>query len=70
MSEFEIGNRRLGDGQPVYFIADIAANHDGRPDRAVELIRLAAASGEYRLHPVDDTGQKRRENHGADRSCK
>ena len=30
---------------PTYFIADIAANHDGSLDRAVELIRLAAESG-------------------------
>jgi len=30
---------------PTYFIADIAANHDGSLDRALELIRLAAESG-------------------------
>jgi sialic acid synthase SpsE len=32
-------------GFPAYFIADIAANHDGSLSRAKELIRLAAQSG-------------------------
>lgn len=45
MNEFSIGNRKLGDAHPVYFIADIAANHDGDLERAVELIRLAARAG-------------------------
>lgn len=30
---------------PTYFIADIAANHDGSLDRAINLIRLAANAG-------------------------
>jgi N-acetylneuraminate synthase len=30
---------------PTYFIADIAANHDGSLERAVELIKLAAEAG-------------------------
>jgi N-acetylneuraminate synthase len=30
---------------PTYFIADIAANHDGSLERALELIRLAASVG-------------------------
>jgi len=30
---------------PTYFIADIAANHDGSLERAIELIKLAADSG-------------------------
>ena len=30
---------------PTYFIADIAANHDGDLARAVELIHLAKQSG-------------------------
>ena len=36
---------KLGESAPTYFIADIAANHDGDLQRALELIRLAAASG-------------------------
>ena len=30
---------------PTYFIADIAANHDGSLERAIELIKLAAEAG-------------------------
>lgn len=43
--QFNIGARRVGEGAPTYFIADIAANHDGSLDRAVELIHLAARAG-------------------------
>lgn len=35
----------IGDGQPVYYIADIAANHGGDLGRAKELIIAAAESG-------------------------
>lgn len=41
----QIGNRWIGEGEPVFFVADIAANHDGDFGRALELIRLAAAAG-------------------------
>ena len=43
--ELSIDDRKVGNDQPVYFIADIAANHDGNLERALELIRLAAAAG-------------------------
>jgi len=43
--EFKIGNRLVGPSQPTYFIADIAANHDGILERAKMLIRLAKAAG-------------------------
>ncbi len=39
------GKRFLGEGTPTYFIADIAANHDGDLGRAKDLIRLAAEAG-------------------------
>jgi sialic acid synthase SpsE len=45
MPRIEIGGQVIGDSEPTYFIADIAANHDGDLDRAVELIRLAADAG-------------------------
>ncbi|MEP7311084.1 MAG: N-acetylneuraminate synthase family protein [Pseudomonadota bacterium] len=45
VSEFSIEGRRLGDGHATYFIADIAANHDGDLGRAIELIHLAAKAG-------------------------
>ena len=45
MPSFQIGNRYVGDGHPVYFIADISANHDGSLERALKLIRLAKQAG-------------------------
>lgn len=45
MSELHIRDRTIGPGSPTYFIADIAANHDGSLDRAVRLIHLAAQAG-------------------------
>ena len=41
----KIGNKDVGKSYPVYFIADIGANHDGNLNRAKELIRLAAKAG-------------------------
>lgn len=43
--EFKIGKHRVGGDNPTYFIADIAANHDGDLERAKLLIRMAAESG-------------------------
>ncbi len=45
MPTIRIANREIGDDNPTYFIADIAANHDGSLDRAVELIAAAAEAG-------------------------
>jgi sialic acid synthase SpsE len=42
---FTIDGRLINDDQPTYFIADIAANHDGSLDRAKALIRLAREAG-------------------------
>jgi N-acetylneuraminate synthase len=43
--DIKIGNRFIGLSHPAYFIADIAANHDGSLERAKMLIRLAKAAG-------------------------
>ncbi len=43
--DFKIGNHLIGPSNPVYFIADIAANHDGDLERAKMLIRLAKEAG-------------------------
>jgi N-acetylneuraminate synthase len=43
--EIAILGRKIGLQHPSYFIADIAANHDGDLKRAVELIRLAKQAG-------------------------
>ena len=43
--ELQIGNILIGDNHPTWFIADIAANHDGSLERALHLIHLAAEAG-------------------------
>jgi sialic acid synthase SpsE len=43
--ELLIGSKKIGRDHPTYFIADIAANHDGNLQRAVDLIHLAAMAG-------------------------
>lgn len=43
--EIQIGNHTVGISHPIYFIADIGANHDGDLERAKMLIRLAKESG-------------------------
>jgi N-acetylneuraminate synthase len=43
--EIRIGSHYIGLGHPTYFIADIAANHDGDLERAKMLIRLAKEAG-------------------------
>jgi N-acetylneuraminate synthase len=45
LPEIRIGNRSVGHDRPAYFIADIAANHDGSLERAKDLIHLAAEAG-------------------------
>lgn len=41
----DIQGKKIGHDYPAYFIADIAANHDGDLERARELIFLAAKAG-------------------------
>jgi N-acetylneuraminate synthase len=43
--EIKIGSRTISPNHPTYFIADIAANHDGSLERAKMLIRLAKEAG-------------------------
>ena len=43
--DIQIGKHQIGDNYPTYFIADIAANHDGDLTRARALIKLAADAG-------------------------
>ena len=44
-STLEIKTKKIGRNFPTYFIADIAANHDGDLERAKDLICLAADAG-------------------------
>ena len=43
--EITIAGRRIGLDHPTYFVADIAASHDGSLDRAVQLVHQAAEAG-------------------------
>ncbi len=43
--KFKIGKNTISKKSPVYFIADIAANHDGNLHRAKKLIGLCAKAG-------------------------
>jgi N-acetylneuraminate synthase len=43
--DIQIGSRIIGPNHPTYFIADVAANHDGDIERAKLLIRLAKKAG-------------------------
>lgn len=66
MPKFEVDGRWVGSDQPTYFIADIAANHDGDLSRAIDLIYIAAEAGadaakfqHFRAkHIVSDVGFK------------
>lgn len=43
--ELKFGEKTVGINHPTYFIADIAANHDGDLKRAISLIHLAKEAG-------------------------
>lgn len=45
MASINIGNRRVGDGEPAYIIAEIGINHNGSLELAKKLIEGAAFSG-------------------------
>jgi sialic acid synthase SpsE len=44
-SEITIDGKKIGANHPTYFIADVAANHDGDLQRAIDLIYLAKECG-------------------------
>src|SRR3954454_7998585 len=41
----QIGNKKIGDGQPCYIVAEIGINHNGDLDLAKRLISVAVAAG-------------------------
>ena len=45
LSTLDVQGRKIGTRYPTYFIADIAANHDGDLERAKDLIYMAAEAG-------------------------
>ena len=45
MIEIRIGDRDIGDGKPVFIIAEIGVNHNGSVERAKKLIDASAEAG-------------------------
>jgi pseudaminic acid synthase len=43
--DVQIAGRPIGRGQPVYIVAELSGNHNGDIERAVSIIREAAAAG-------------------------
>ncbi|MEY4347951.1 MAG: hypothetical protein RIS43_370 [Actinomycetota bacterium] len=41
----QIGKHKIGDGLPIYFIAEIGLNHNGSMENAKKLIKIAAEAG-------------------------
>lgn len=45
MEKIKIGDRLIGEDEPVFIIAEIGSNHDGYLDQAKELIKASAEAG-------------------------
>src|SRR4030042_3159859 len=45
MKTVKIGNKIIGDGQPVFIVAEIGINHNGDLNQAKKLIDIAISAG-------------------------
>ncbi len=45
MAVFDVGGKTVGDGQPVFIVAECGINHNGELRTAIEMIDAAAAAG-------------------------
>src|SRR3989344_9162097 len=45
MRKLYLGDRLIGEGQPCFLVAEAGANHEGKFEKAVELIDAAAQAG-------------------------
>ena len=41
----QIGNRKIGEGQPCFVVAELSGNHHQKYEEAEELVREAAKAG-------------------------
>ncbi|MBO1755622.1 pseudaminic acid synthase [Allobranchiibius sp. CTAmp26] len=48
-SNIRIGNHDIGPDQPPFIIAEMSGNHDGSLDKALDIVRMVAASGAHAL---------------------
>ena len=62
--DVQIDGRKIGPSHPTYFIADIAANHDGSLERAILLIELAKEAGADAAKFQHFTAEKIVSDHG------
>ena len=49
MREIIIGNRKIGEDQPPFIVAEMSGNHNQSLDRALAIVEAAAASGAHAL---------------------
>ena len=45
MNRIKIGEKWIGDGEPVYIVAEAGSNHNGSLEQACKLIDVAAGAG-------------------------
>lgn len=63
-TEIQINDKHVGSKYPTYFIADIAANHDGDLERAKTLIQMCADAGADAAKFQHFTAEKIVSDHG------
>ena len=53
--EFKLGSHWIGDGHPVFIIAEVGINHHGNPEICMQMIEAAAKTGAnaIKLQTVD-----------------
>ena len=49
MTIFNIGKFKIGENQPPFVIEEMSGNHNGSPERALELVKAAADAGAHAL---------------------
>jgi len=45
MNKIKINNKFIGEGEPVFIIAEVGSNHDGKLSQAKKLIDAAVDAG-------------------------